>query len=484
MKLTSSATFLSTVIDGIRTQLLNEVQSESAKANGEYLLTILRELLRREQCYPTAMPAILENGHAVIAALRDALRPVCASTPEPPLASGDAFDDFNLVSTSIAELTRLLSKHQPNATIRMPLLRRAAEWESGSHNALARLDVGKADEAASEPLTREALQDFIRGVHPDREQAQVSSFDRVMGGFGKQTWAITVDDARGTSQPLIVRKCEKVPVCDHRMFNLNREFDLLKDVSALDFPAPKPLWMGNDVPGSDAPFYVMERLPGNPPGSYLQGMAKLPEHAVLEWAEVMAKLHSIPLSSLAGFIRRWESPELLHETMEQTYRRALAGWRDYVEQIGTFSSATLCYLFDWLDEHVPRDHSRPSLVHGDFGVHNMLTLNGKVTGLLDWEATTFGSPLIDLSYVKPKVEQQMEWNRFVQHYFDCGGPRVDLAEMPYYEVFQLTFIMVPMNRALSHVQSLKMRAPRFTMFELGFLPQFMRNALAAAVLAR
>jgi hypothetical protein len=37
-----------------------------------------------------------------------------------------------------------------------------------------------------------------------------------------------------------------------------------------------------------------------------------------------------------------------------------------------------------------------------------------------------------------------------------------------------------MNRAVSHVQSLKMRAPRFTMFELGFLPQFMRNALAAA----
>jgi aminoglycoside phosphotransferase (APT) family kinase protein len=55
----------------------------------------------------------------------------------------------------------------------------------------------------------------------------------------------------------------------------------------------------------------------------------------------------------------------------------------------------LSALADWLLAHRPAGEDR-TIVHGDFGFHNLLVTRDRVTAVLDWELATIGDPLVDL----------------------------------------------------------------------------------------
>jgi aminoglycoside phosphotransferase (APT) family kinase protein len=57
-------------------------------------------------------------------------------------------------------------------------------------------------------------------------------------------------------------------------------------------------------------------------------------------------------------------------------------------------------LIAWLPAHCPVESGRPSLVHGDFRIDNLIFRRGssQVRAVLDWEFSTLGNPLADLAY--------------------------------------------------------------------------------------
>jgi aminoglycoside phosphotransferase (APT) family kinase protein len=57
------------------------------------------------------------------------------------------------------------------------------------------------------------------------------------------------------------------------------------------------------------------------------------------------------------------------------------------------------WLAAWLIERLPPDAPRPTLVHGDFKLDNVMldTENiGAIVGVFDWEMSAIGDPLVDL----------------------------------------------------------------------------------------
>ena len=487
MKLASSSRYLTNILDTLQSKILPDLQSAAARADAEQVAGVLQELLRREYDYPKALELIIEEGDAIVAEFEGELQKNGVDSHSLVIAetnvsenSGNLIKVFDRLTATITELARAYSQTPTHAQTRLALLRRAAEWECSAHNKLLSLttkNVADEERLVAEPLPREVFDSYIQSVHPDGGKVQVTAFDRITGGFSKQTWAVTIVDASAQSQQLIVRKCEPIPLSLHKSFDLNREFQLVTEVNRSGFPAPKPLWMANNVAGVDAPFYVMERLPGKPPGSYLGGSGALPKSLLLDIAALLARLHAIPPESLTDFIHRYDTPAVLSETVAQCYRRAVADWRDYAMQAETITSPTQIYMFDWLSENVPHDDSRPVLTHGDYSIHNMLAEDGHVTAILDWEAAGFGAPASDLAYIKPVVEKHMDWQRFVQHYFDCGGRAFDPATLAYYQAFQSMKLLLPMNRAATLFRTGQISDIKFTAFELGFVPLFMKSAL-------
>jgi aminoglycoside phosphotransferase (APT) family kinase protein len=59
------------------------------------------------------------------------------------------------------------------------------------------------------------------------------------------------------------------------------------------------------------------------------------------------------------------------------------------------------YLIDWLPKNIPREapYERTTIVHGDYRLDNVVfhPTEMKIIAVLDWELSTLGNPLSDLS---------------------------------------------------------------------------------------
>jgi aminoglycoside phosphotransferase (APT) family kinase protein len=127
----------------------------------------------------------------------------------------------------------------------------------------------------------------------------------------------------------------------------------------------------------------------------LPGMAP-PERAAIydEMNRVIAALHGVDPAAvgLADYGRPGNY-----------FERQIGRWsRQYAASV-TQPIESMDALIEWLPGHVPagaRDDTRPSVVHGDFRLDNLVfhPTEPRVLAVLDWELSTLGHPLADFSY--------------------------------------------------------------------------------------
>ena len=88
--------------------------------------------------------------------------------------------------------------------------------------------------------------------------------------------------------------------------------------------------------------------------------------------------------------------------------------------------------FEWLRHNVKLyDNGPRSLVHGDYGLNNLLIEDERVTGILDWEHSHVGNPSYDLGYFHPMAETLASWSLFLDAYANTGAPMPDEDQINY-----------------------------------------------------
>jgi aminoglycoside phosphotransferase (APT) family kinase protein len=173
---------------------------------------------------------------------------------------------------------------------------------------------------------------------------------------------------------------------------IDREYRVMKALQETPVPVPRMLAYCEDTNVIGTPFYLMEFLDGRVlMDQSLPGMTPAERQAIYrEMNRVVAALHSVdyPALGLASFGKPGNY-----------FSRQIARWTRQIRGSTVPVNATMSRLMDWLPEHIPAG-DETTLVHGDYRLDNLVfhPTEPRVIGVLDWELSTLGHPLADLSY--------------------------------------------------------------------------------------
>jgi len=237
-----------------------------------------------------------------------------------------------------------------------------------------------------EELPLAALRDCLRAVLGARvDQLQVRQFP---GGYSNLTYLLSAGAERWVLRRPPFGSTVK------SAHDMGREFRIL---SALDgiFPyAPKPLYFSDDHRIMGCDFYLMQYIEGVViRKDYPSGLLLSPDQVRAQYFrlfDVLGELHSIDLkqAGLDGFGR------------PQGYvRRQVEGWSRRYRDAVTEDAPDFDAIMQWLHDQMPAESGVVSLIHNDYKLDNVIWSAQdplRIIGVLDWEMSTVGDPLMDL----------------------------------------------------------------------------------------
>lgn len=257
--------------------------------------------------------------------------------------------------------------------------------------------------------------------------------------------------------------------------DMAREYRILEAVHPIFPLAPRPLVLCEDEKVIGSTFYIMERRRGlvvrhdEPPGLADRPDARRRVSEAL--VDALATLHAVDidahglnaLGKPAGFVER-----------------QVRGWGERWKGSQTSELPEMDTLAAWLTERLPPDAPRPSLVHGDFKLDNVMldaTDVGRVVAVFDWEMTAVGDPLVDVGillcyWVHASTVSQRDSLTSVTHregwftraeILERYGVRtgIDLKNITFYEVFAVFKLAVVLQQIFYRYHRGQTDDPRF-----------------------
>jgi aminoglycoside phosphotransferase (APT) family kinase protein len=174
---------------------------------------------------------------------------------------------------------------------------------------------------------------------------------------------------------------------------VEREFRVICALHATGFPVPKPHALCEDATVIGSPFYVMQHVAGR---LFWEGtLPNLPreERRAIYHAQIdtLARLHRLKPDDLG--LGDFAPPG-------SYFTRQVERWTKQYRASETQSIAAMEKLIEWLPRTVPAQ-TRVSVVHGDFRLDNVIfsAHSTEALAVIDWELSTLGDPLADMSYV-------------------------------------------------------------------------------------
>ena len=320
-----------------------------------------------------------------------------------------------------------------------------------------------------EELDRAALERWIRGVTGDRHGAlEIAQFGK---GHSNLTYFVRLGD-----REWVLRR---PPFGTHvaTAHDMGREFRVLSRLHELYPPAPRAEHFCDDTAILGAPFFLMERVRGVIIRKDVPRGVTLDEDTArrlcASFVEHFARIHEVNLAAIGledlgnpvGYIGR-----------------QVDGWTRRYHGSQTDDIADVTAVTSWLAANTP-DDDRGCLIHNDFKLDNIVLDPGDVTriiGVLDWEMTTVGHPLMDVGttlayWVQADDPPEMQMLRFMptnlpgmltrRELVDAYGERTgtNIGNIRFHEVYGLFKLSVIAQQIYYRFKAGKTSDPRFAM---------------------
>jgi len=233
------------------------------------------------------------------------------------------------------------------------------------------------DEAALERHLRAHLPGF-------RGPLAVEQF---RGGQSNPTFLLTAGD--GTRYVLRRKPVGALLPSAHAV---DREFRVTRALHGQGVPVAQPLLLCTDESVIGTMFYVMGYVRGrNFWDPRLPGMTPPARAAIYdEMNRVLVALHSLDFARLG--LADYGKPG-------NYFARQIGRWSKQYRASETQRIEAMERLLEWLPAHIPAG-DETVLVHGDYRIDNMIFAadSARMLAVVDWELSTLGHPLADLSY--------------------------------------------------------------------------------------
>lgn len=173
---------------------------------------------------------------------------------------------------------------------------------------------------------------------------------------------------------------------------VDREFRVLSALAKVGFPVPRPRLYCADERVLGTEFYVMDKIDGRIlVDQTLPGWTQAERRSLYaSQIDILARLHAYDPAELGlGDYGR----------SGNYFARQIHVWSQQYRDAEVPRSAPMERLIEWLPQNIPEDSST-TIVHGDYGLNNMIVhpTEPRIIAILDWELSTLGHPLADLTY--------------------------------------------------------------------------------------
>lgn len=237
--------------------------------------------------------------------------------------------------------------------------------------------------------------------------------------FGQSNPTYLIEDPTNGSKFVLRRKpSPNDKLVSKSAHAIEREFFILNGINICNksnsdatrhVPVPDVYLLCEDESVIGYVFYLMQYIDGrqivNP------SLPGIPENEKIEYwnsiMETISSIHSLDTTLLIKHLPANHFPQFQPEKLA----KSVGGSTYFQRQIKTLSSVSKLQsktvkeiphfekICSWLLRKAPQDPSKPTLIHGDFKIDNILfdKSSSKIITVLDWELCTFGHPLFDLA---------------------------------------------------------------------------------------